>query len=159
MQEPKIVDASERTLIATRITMSLSENRTRELWQGFRPRVAEIPNRVGSDFFSIQHYPENFKMQNFQPTTIFEKLAAIEVLNHDQVPEGMEAYILEGGKYAVFIHNGPATAAAKTFQYIYGVWVPQSAYELDNRDQFEILGANYRPDDPDAEEEVWIPIK
>jgi len=159
MQQPEIVEVADRTLIATRMTMSLSKNRTRELWQEFRPRAKEILNRVGTDFFSIQHYPDNFSMADFRPHTIFEKLAGIEVENHALIPDGMEAYTLAGGKYAVFTHHGPATTAAKTFQYIYGVWIPNSAYELDRRDQFEVLGSDYRPDDPNAEEEVWIPIK
>lgn len=139
--------------------MSLSNHKVRELWQGFRPRVGEIADRLGSDFFSIQHYPEDFKMADFRPTTEFDKLAAVEVSSYDKIPEDMESYELAGGKYAVFIHHGPASAFAKTFQYIYNVWIPNSEYELDKRDQFEILGPNYRPDDPDAEEEVWIPIR
>ncbi len=159
MDEPKIVNVAERKLVASRMTMSLSDHQVRELWQGFRPRVHEIQNRVGSDFFSIQHFPENFKMSDFRPTTEFDKLAAVEVESQDHVPEGMEAYNLAGGRYAIFIHHGSASAFAKTFQHIYGVWIPQSEFELDSRDQFEILGPNYRPDDPNAEEEVWVPIK
>ncbi|MEP5611614.1 MAG: GyrI-like domain-containing protein [Cyclobacteriaceae bacterium] len=159
MQEPKIVEVDDRTLIAARMPMSLLENRTRELWQGFRSRVTEIENRVGSDFFSIQHYPDNFNMANFRPDTVFEKLAGIEVEKRILIPNGMESYTLVGGKYAVFTHHGPAAEAAKTFQHIYGVWMPKSSYEPDSRDQFEILGPDYRPDDPKAKEQVWIPIK
>ncbi len=160
MEEPRIVEVVERKLIASRMTMSLANHKVRKLWQSFRPRVKEIPNRLGTDFFSIQHYSKDFKMSDFRPTTEFDKLAAVEVESHNvPIPQGMEAYNLAGGKYAIFIHHGPASAFAKTFQHIYGIWIPQSKYELDNRDQFEILGENYRPDDPNAEEEVWIPIK
>jgi AraC family transcriptional regulator len=49
--------------------------------------------------------------------------------------------------------------APKTFQYIFGTWLPNSEYVLDNRPHFEILGEKYKNDDPTSEEEIWIPIK
>lgn len=71
----------------------------------------------------------------------------------------MNTFILRGGLYAVFIHKGDASKAAQTFQYIFGTWLPNSAYVLDDRPHFEILGEKYKRDSPDSEEEVWIPIK
>lgn len=159
MDEPSIVEAQDRPLIVARLSMSLSNNKTRELWQGFRPRVKEITDRKGSDFFSIQHFSDGVSWGNFNPTTEFVKFAGVEVHNQGDMPEGMEAYTLKGGKYAVFIHHGPASAFAKTFQYIFGQWLPGSGFESDDRDQFEVLSGNYRPDDPNAQEEVWIPIR
>ena len=32
-------------------------------------------------------------------------------------------------------------------------------YTLDDRPHFEILGEKYKNQDPDSEEELWIPIK
>jgi AraC family transcriptional regulator len=37
--------------------------------------------------------------------------------------------------------------------------LPGSDYSLDSRAHFEILGKKYKHDDPNSEEEVWIPIK
>ena len=97
--------------------------------------------------------------QIFSPTTVFEKWAVVQVLAHDSVPDGMESYTLPGGQYAVFIHNGPASAAPKTMQHIFGTWLPDSGYELDDREHFEILPDGYDPFDQHAHEEVWIPIR
>ena len=36
---------------------------------------------------------------------------------------------------------------------------PNSDYKPDDRPHFELLGAKYKNDDPDSEEEIWIPIK
>ena len=44
-------------------------------------------------------------------------------------------------------------------KHIFGRWLPQSEYELDDREHFELLPEGYSPVDPEAEEEVWIPIK
>lgn len=159
MDEPKIVEVEERSLVVARLSMSLTSNKTRELWQGFRPRVKEIEGRRGAEFFSIQHLPDGVTWQHFNPTTEFVKFAGVEVGSSQDIPTGMESYNLKGGKYAVFIHHGPASAFAKTFQHIFGQWLPNSDFEIDERDQFEVLNGNYLPDDPNAEEEVWVPIR
>ncbi|NDI33200.1 GyrI-like domain-containing protein [Chengkuizengella sediminis] len=73
--------------------------------------------------------------------------------------EEMKSYVLKGGKYAVIIHNGPASTFLRTLQYILETWLPSSEYELDNREHFERLSQDYSPTDPNATEEVWVPIK
>lgn len=136
--------------------MSLSNNKTAELWKQFMPRRTEVRNRITSDFISMQKYGENW---NFSPDSLFDKWAAVEVSSFAEIPFNMDSYILKGGMYAVFIHHGPASAAAKTMQYIFGQWLPNSAYVLDNREHFEILPESYNPADPEAREEIWVPIK
>jgi AraC family transcriptional regulator len=62
--------------------------------------------------------------------------------------------------YAVFKHKGATSSFHLTSDYIFNHWIPQSEYELDHRPHFEILGDQYLgPDNPESEEEVWIPIK
>ena len=150
---------AEKKLIGVRAEISLSNDKTRELWQQFMPRRKEISGFLNNGFYSMQVYNKDLDFKNFTPETVFEKWAAVEVANFDSVPEGMEAYTLTSGKYAVFMHKGPAHTFQKTYQYIFGVWLPNSAYELDDRAHFEILEENYNPNDPNAEEEVWIPIR
>jgi AraC family transcriptional regulator len=55
-------------------------------------------------------------------------------------------------------HHGPATDVS-TFEYIFARWLPASGYALDGRPHFEVLPADYRPLDPDAREEIWIPVR
>ena len=83
----------------------------------------------------------------------------MEVADFSSVPEGMECFTLPDGLYAVFLYRGAANEGAKAFQYIYGIWLPQSRYVLDERPHFEVLGANYRNEDPQSEEEIWIPVR
>jgi AraC family transcriptional regulator len=139
--------------------MSLMDNKTQQLWQGFMPRRHEVQQRQGQSYYSMQVYAEGFSMQNFTPQTVFTKWAAVEVANIEAVPEGMYTFTLPAGKYAVFIHKGPASAFKPTFDYIYGEWLLKSGYTLDQRPHFELLPEGYVPTDPNAEEEVWVPIK
>jgi len=156
---PEIKILSEKKLIGKRMIMSFADNKTFEMWKSFMPRRKEIKNNLSSDLFSMQVYDESFDFEKFNVDARFEKWAAVEVSDFDTIPDQMESFILQGGLYAVFIHKGAASKGPETFNYIFGTWLPASEYVLDNRPHFEILGKKYKNDDPDSEEEVWIPIK
>ncbi len=159
MTEPTILEIEDRKLIGMRIQTSLSENRTFELWRQFKPRVKEINGRKNGTFYSVQNFPHGLDFKAFTNDTIFEKWAAVEVENFDALPMGMEPLLLPGGEYAVFVHSGPASTGYQTFEFIFGTWLPNSAFERDNRPHFELMTADYLPTDPNAQEEFWIPIK
>lgn len=156
---PKIVTIPAKKLIGFSIEMSLLDNQTQTIWQLFMPRLKEITNAVSADLFSLQNYPENY-FTIFTPDTIFTKWAAIEVKDFENSPEGFEKIEIPGGKYAVFLHKGNTEMFVKTAQYIYSEWLPKFGFQLDNQPHFEVLGDNYLGhENPESEEEVWIPIK
>lgn len=158
MIEPKIVTLEPRLLVGLSTTMSLANNKTAELWRSFMPRRQEVAGRVSGDYISMQVYDISDQSM-FRPDTEFVKWATVEVDSHNSIPEGMAAYTLEGGLYALFNHKGPASSAPQIMGYIFGEWLPRSAFELDHREHFEILPEGYNPLDPEAEEEILIPIK
>jgi len=123
------------------------------------PRRKEIENILTSDLFSIQIFPQSFNFTFPNLNAEFEKWAAVEVAEFDNIPPEMETLILPGGLYAVFEYKGSSTDT-RIFQYIFATWLPNSEeYTLDNRPHFEILGDKYRNNDPDSEEEIWIPVR
>lgn len=105
----------------------------------------------------MQRYAPGF-FTDFNPAAEFEKWAGLEVADFATVPPDMEAVIIPAGQYAVFFYRGLNTDTS-IFQYIFTAWLPASNYVLDDRPHFEILGPNYRNNDPASEEEIWIPIK
>ncbi len=159
MNTPKIIKLTAKKLIGIGIQTSLAENSTLALWQQFKPQIKDVKNRVNTDFYSIQIYEDDVDLRKFTPKTIFEKWAATEVENFENTPDGLAKFNLSGGLYAVFIHKGKPEEFHNTAAYIYGKWVPNSKYELDNRPHFEVMAKNYNPNDPNATEEVWVPIK
>ncbi len=156
--EPIIKKINQKNLIGQRLTMSFANNTTFKLWQSFMPRRKEIQNKLSANLISMQVYGPSFEFNNFDINKEFEKWAAVEVSNFNTVPNEMEPFTLTSGLYAVFFFKGLSTDT-KIFQYIFGVWLPQSNYVLDNRPHFEILGEKYKNNDPTSEEEIWIPIK
>lgn len=155
---PRIETTPEKKLVGNRLTMSYAEYRIGELWSSFMPRRKELINTVNTDLISLVVYqPTHF--ENFKPSNEFDRWAAVEVANFDQVPAEMETFILESGLYAVFHYTGLSTGISSFYQRIFTVWLPNSGYLLDDRAHFEILGDKYKNNDPSSEEEIWIPIK
>ena len=155
---PEIRQIPEKKFIGMSMRMSFAENKTVELWRGFMPRRKEIHDSVGSELYSGEVYPAGY-FAPFNPTAPFEKWALVEVRTITAVPEGMKTLVAPAGLYAVFIHRGPAGEGPKTYQHIFGVWLPKSDYLLDERPHFAVMGAKYKHDAADSEEELWIPIK
>jgi len=146
-------------LVGMSATMSMAKDETPTLWQRFMPRREEIQNRVGEEFYSVQNFSESVAFASFTPESIFEKWAAVEVADESCVPAGMQLFVLKGGYYAVFDHFGPPSEFPKTLDYIYSEWMPHSEWQLDEREHFEILLPGWSPIDPDAQEEVLIPVR
>jgi len=154
---PKIIELKEKKLVGKRLKMSLSNNKTAELWASFMPKKREIESKVSNDLISLQIYPFTY-FSEFKPTNEFEKWASVEVSNFENLPKDLETLDLEAGLYAVFNYIGLSNNP-EIFQYIFGVWLPSSEYLLDNRPHFEVLGEKYKNNDPNSEEEIWIPVK
>lgn len=138
--------------------MTHGKNLTSTLWQSFMPRRKEIKEQIKNELISMTVYSESFDFSRFDPNAEFEKWAAVEVSDFAAIPDNMEIYTLAGGLYAVFDYIG-LSSDPKIFQYIFATWLPNSNYFIDTRPHFEILGEKYKNNDPDSEEEIWIPVK
>ena len=156
--KPEIRILDEKKLIGKRIKMSYTDNKTHELWRSFMTGRKEIQNSIGTELYSVEVYPPAF-FENFNPGNDFEKWAAIEVTDFDNIPDSMETIIIPEGNYAVFVHKGLAGKAPETYGFIFKIWLPGSEFLLDNRPHLAIMGEKYKNEDPDSEEEIWIPVK
>ncbi len=155
--EARIAISNEKKLIGNRIKMSLVDYKVMALWKNFMPRRKEITKTLTSDLISISVYEPAY-FTNFNAVNEFEKWAAVEVSDFEDIPNGMETFILPAGLYAVFEYKGLSTDHS-IYQYILGTWLPHSCYDLDDRPHFEVLGEKYKNNDPASEEEIWTPIK
>lgn len=153
----RIETLDEKTLVGICLPRATSDEGTAGLWRRLMPRLGEINARVGSNLISMRVYRRS-DGEPLTPSTPFDEWAAAEVSDVEDIPEGMKPFTLPSGGYAVFIHRGPAATFPEKARYIFGNWLPNSAYDLDDRPHFAVMGPNYRPDDPAAEEEIWIPV-
>ncbi|MEM0578321.1 GyrI-like domain-containing protein [Flavobacterium polysaccharolyticum] len=155
MLKPTLVTLPETKLVGKKRSMSLLDNQTQALWQDFMPNRELITNRIGNDYYSVQNYSTDY-FETFNPAKSFVKWAAVAVDAFENIPNDMESFILPTGLYAVFEHKGMDTAI---FQEIFTEWLPNSTYILDHRPHFELLGERYKNNNPNSEEQIWIPIR
>lgn len=156
--QPRIATLPQKRFVGKQLSMSFGDNRTFELWQSFMPQRKAIKYQFGTELYSIEIYPANFFI-SFNPRVTFQKWAAVEIFDLQLIPPGMESITVPGGLYAVFVHKGPASDGPKTYRYIFTDWLPQSDFILDERPHFAVMGEKYKNNDPDSEEELWIPVK
>ena len=159
LSKPTIQTSPAKILIGRRLRMSQANNRSRELWQSFRPQLSAIKNRVGHDSYSVQVYDSPDYFAAFSPTREFERWAAVEISSANEPPPAMEILSLNAGLYAVFEYRGTPAEFGPFAQEIFGVWLPGSGYILDDRPHFEILSPGYRADDTEAAETIYVPVQ
>ena len=117
--------------------MTLAFNRTFELWSHFMPNKHEIKNLVHQDLISLQVYDEILNLGN--PHQEFTKWAAMEVSNFEEIPKGMDTFVLPSSLYAIFNYIGHPSDY-RIFNYIFTVWLPNSNFELDERPYIGVMG-------------------
>jgi AraC family transcriptional regulator len=156
MMEPRMETRAATTLIGMH-NRAGSEGTTSDLWRRFLPRRSEIRGRVDDNRISMRVFHRADDEPLGQQTPV-DEWAVVEVSAGTEAPEGMEVFELPGGTYAVFLHRGLPSALPETLGHVFGTWLPSSPYELDNRPHLAVMGPGYTHDDPDAEEELWIPV-
>lgn len=145
------------TVAGKRLKMSYLTNKTRELWQDFMPQRKGF-HALSTDLYSVEVNPEGY-FGAFDPGRNFEKWAGAPVSPEEPLPAGLELLNIPPGDYAVFIYRGKASDAPGIYRYIFTEWLPASSFRLDDRPHFAVMGKGYKGEDPESEEEIWIPVK
>ncbi|MDR7128301.1 AraC family transcriptional regulator [Algoriphagus sp. 4150] len=159
MISPTIITLPETKLVGIKKRMSLLNNRTGQLWKSLMPRKKEIRHSIPGELYSVEVYDSLSYFVSFDPAREFEKWAAVKVEDIVFVPVGMEKLVIPTGLYAAFPFRGSESEVPKMYQYIMSDWLPNSVYELDHRPHFAVMGERYKSDDPNSEEEFWVPVK
>ncbi len=160
--KPEIIGTQQKKLIGLHCKTSLLQNNIPTLWKIFMRRKHEIVERIDNGWYGISGYSSanGFEPNRFSSSSMIEKWATVEVKNFDLIPSEMVSYKLTGGNYAKFIHRGGKKNVQMSFEYMYSVWLPNSIYELDDRDHFEHYPKDYKgPENPESELAIYLPIK
>ncbi|MGM1044993.1 MAG: AraC family transcriptional regulator [Bacillota bacterium] len=123
------------------------------LWAAFHVRRSEIECPSSTDaWLGLCEY-----MPDITDESDFTYTACIEVYDFNNIPNGMTIKTVQCSKYAVFTHRGSLNDLKKTYNYIYGVWLPESGHELAELDTMEYY--DYRASGSDSEFDIYIPVK
>jgi AraC family transcriptional regulator len=87
----------------------------------------------------------------------FDYVAGFEVSSAADLPPGMVACEVPGGRYAVFGTTLPGVG--ETFKHAYDEWLPASGYEHRPGPDLEVYDETFDPQDPSSTFEVYVPIE
>jgi AraC family transcriptional regulator len=153
--EPKIVTKDEFNVVGMRYYGENKNNEISQLWDQFIPRIHEIKDPVTREITFGVCYPVEDQTENGE----FEYIAAVEVHDFDEIPEGMVGRTVPTQKYAVFTHKGLVEKIGDTYKCIYGMWQPKSGYDLVKAPDFEYYNERFDPDNQEESElDIYIPI-
>ncbi len=149
--EPKIVLNNEILVIGLMQIVKPGDKSIHKLWRDLNSRKSEIVNAVKPNYMlGLSEY-----MPDITDESEFVYFACIEVDDLCNIPQGMKTKVICPSKYAVFSHKGPIEELKKTYNYIYGAWLPYSGYELAELDTIEL----YYPYNNTSMLDIYIPIK
>jgi AraC family transcriptional regulator len=148
--EVTIVERSPFTVVGLKVRSKNENNEIPQLWQVLGPRTSEIENMV--DDTAAYGISANVDKE----TREFDYIAGFEVSSAEDVPEGMVAFEVPGGKYAVFATTLPKIG--ETFDQAYHTWLPEAGHQPAGGPEFELYDERFDPQDPNSEFGLYIPI-
>lgn len=125
------------------------------LWQQFIQRIGDIPDRVGEETYGLVY---GLPLADRAHADQLEYIAAAQVRDGAEVPDGMIRYSTPAAKFAVFVHKGPISQISDTIEYAYRSWLPESGFEHAGVADVELYDDRFCPDGAEAEMEYWIPV-
>ena len=154
---PEIAYLKKRTVVGILCSATYEDNIEKKVvlnvWSDFLSRVGEISNCKKNDALYGAVYDSDKK-------NYFEFMASAEVGSIDFVPDGMEARVIGGSKYAVFTYSGVVDTQRvfNLYNYIYRDWLMNSVYAPDNlREAIEILDSKFTNSE-NSEYKICIPV-
>lgn len=153
--EPKIVEMEALTLVGMSCFGNNANREFSRMWELFLPRMETLPNLLQTGrSFGVEFYPSEYSSSG-----MWFYMAAHEVSELSEIPLDMVAKVIPASTYAVFTHTGPIERLPETYQHGYRSWLPASPYEPAAWFDLELYDDRFKPEVPDSEIDVCIPVK
>ncbi|MGX7148428.1 GyrI-like domain-containing protein [Enterococcus ureasiticus] len=155
---PEVVYISPIKITGKRFSSGNMEDGYTSAWHSFKEEFLQdssIKKRYGVFELSRLCEQATFNLDNSSSLFI-----GVECLDSPSLLESYQTKQIKGGKYAKFTHKGLVIDILLSYQYIWGVWLVESQYELDERNDFELYTDHFKGENNNESEiYIYIPIK
>lgn len=131
-----------------------------DLWKECMQQFSDWNERqAGARAYGICVYVNDVAIGEVSEHTELTEFVGFEESALKGIPDGVNRYRIRAGTYAVFRHQGPVSMLRYTYEYIWGTWLANTSWSLDERDDFEEYGPEFQG--PDHEESIiyiYMPI-
>ena len=153
--QPKFVAKPAFTVVGLHIHVKAKSPEISTLWEKFGPRMREVKHLAepGVCYGLMDHFDRSIGELDY--TACVPVLQPVSQVS--DVPAEMTSLEVPANTYAVF--ETTLQEIPKTFDEIYGTWLPASGYQVVDAPYFEYYPATFNPDDPAPEMSIYIPVK
>jgi AraC family transcriptional regulator len=148
----EIICKDEKLLLGIARKINQSENIKLGLLSKVKEELAEkvrsVENRINNElYYAVYDYdPEDISKDDEEINYTY--YYCVEVSEYDNVPSGMVKKVIPQAKYAVFSYdtenntlNGEKLSRP-VYDYIDGIWLPNSGFELAETSDYEVINEN-----------------
>lgn len=156
--EPKIVSLGEFKLVGMQYVGNNQNGEIPQMWGAFMHRSNEIKNIANS---SVAYGYAECRCEGeckCGQGGDFLYIAALEVSNFDEIPEGMVTRTVPPSKYAVFTHKGSIETLGITFNNIFSKWLPAAGLAPNQKFGFEYFDKRFNYSSEDSELDIYVPV-
>ena len=157
--EPRFEDREEFVVAGYRKHTKDGFHVIGEAWFELKSNLNVIERKNKHTMYGLEDYSEEFCPEPLS----FYYMAGVEVDKDTSLPEGMDHKVVPKAKYAVFTVNGNNTNGeiGRAFQYIYSVWLPKSAYCIDESAllDFEYYDERWDCQFEAAQMDIYVPVR
>lgn len=154
-REPTVVELPERLMVGLEYIGKNQNGEIPALWAAFNRREGEVRSRIATDTaIGLCGSVENPKEE-----CEFSYVAGFFVDRADDLPPGMVARKVPAGQYLVFTHEGGPEVLGKSYEYIWGTYLPNSAYQPAGSHDYELYDERFNAASPTWVMEIHIPVR
>ena len=153
--EPRFEARPAFDVVGMYIEDTMDSQEIMKLWTDYYKNKHSISGKIGVGEYGITTMSEDY---NPETQVGYRYMVATTVKSTKKIPEGMIAHTVPAANYAIFEHHGLVSGIEKTYNYIFGEWLPQSGYEVEQKDVFEYYGKKYKHNSDDSIAEIWVPV-
>lgn len=147
--KPEIICKEEKLLLGIARKINQSENIKHGLLTRvkgeFMKMVNVIENRASVDVYYAVYDYDPVDISKEDDEINYTYYFCVEVTKFDNIPEGMVKKVIPQAKYAVFTYDAKNNTlngdkiSQPIYDYIDGIWLPNSGFELSETSDYEVI--------------------
>ena len=119
-------------------------------WQRFTPYIGAIPQQVNGNTYGVGY--------NGDDEGNIDYICGVEVSTTSDLPTELDYVRVPEQLYVIFTHRDHVSTIGRTWDIVWGQWLPQSEYKAADAPFFECYGASFDPVSGMGGIELWIPV-
>jgi AraC family transcriptional regulator len=150
--KPEIICKDERLLLGIVRKINQGDNikfgLLSKVKNEFMEMTEEIENRVNTELYYVAYDYDVQDISKEDEEINYTYFYGVEVSEYNNISQGMVKKVLQKAKYAVFNYNiknntlNGESLNQPVYDYIDGIWLPNSGFELSETSDYEVINQN-----------------